>query len=61
MSDSDFTAGYQSGQEHRTCTDADREACGNWEPEDGYLRCPHQTGDSAHECDFTAGWREAWT
>lgn len=61
MNDDLFTAGYLTGTEHRMITAADTAAEGDWQPEDGYLRCPHQTGDSAHECDFTAGWAEAWT
>lgn len=61
MSDEDFTAGMMAGQEHRNVTTADIAAYGDYGPGDGHLKCPHQTGDSAHSCEFTEGWREAWT
>lgn len=61
MSDSDFTAGYQSGQEHRTVTDADREAYGDYGPGDGYLHCPAAHPEPDLSCEWCSGWAEAWT
>lgn len=60
MSNDDFAAGYLAGAEHRSVTDADRAAEGEWQPDDGYLLCPHRTGDPAHDCDFARGFAAAW-
>lgn len=53
-----FTVGYLAGAEHRT--DADREAEGDWSPEDAYLRCPAAHAEPTIDCDWCAGWRSGW-
>jgi hypothetical protein len=55
-----FTDGYLDGTEHRTCTDADRAAYGDWAAGDGYLRCPGRHPDPDPTCDWCQGWAAAW-
>lgn len=60
MSNEDFAAGYLAGGEHRTVTDSDRDADGDWSPDDTCLRCPATHAEPTIDCDWCAGWRAAW-
>ncbi|MCB9441155.1 MAG: hypothetical protein H6523_13015 [Mycolicibacterium sp.] len=60
MSDSAFTAGYLAGSDHRTTTADDREAEGDFGPDDGYRYCPAGHLEADQSCDWCAGWAAAW-